>query len=87
MLFLFNFGNIFVIISLNILNIELIEDLNKDKLKNFNIRIQIYLMFKREYKEFIIIKINLNIIKRNNKNFFIKKTTFISNLTILNIII
>ena len=39
MLFLFNFRNIFVIISLNVSDIELKENLNTDESKNFNIDI------------------------------------------------
>ncbi len=32
-----NFGNMFISISLDILNIEVEEDLNTNELKNFNI--------------------------------------------------
>ena len=36
MLFFIDFGNAFISISLNVLNIELKEDLNTDELENFN---------------------------------------------------
>jgi len=39
MLFLFNFEDIFVLIFLNISNIEVEEDLDIDELKNFNVSI------------------------------------------------
>ncbi len=62
-----NFKDTFVSIPLNILDIEVEEDLNIDKSKNFNIGIQTYLTSKRKHKEFTIIKVNLNIIKNDNK--------------------
>jgi len=49
------------------------EDLNTDKLKNFNIEIEIYLIFKRKYKEFISIEVNLNIIKNNGEKHLYKE--------------
>ncbi len=70
MLFLFNFEDIFVLIFLNISNIEVEEDLDIDELKNFNVSIQIYLAFKEEYKKFIIIGVNLNIVKNDSENHF-----------------
>ncbi len=72
-LFLINFGNIFVSISLDILDIEVEEDLDINKSENFNIDVQMYLVFKREYKEFIIIEINFNIIRKDNKKHFYNK--------------
>ena len=65
--FSISFENTFILISLNIPNIETEENLDIDKSKNFNINIQTYLTFKREYKEFTIIKINFNTAKRDNK--------------------
>ncbi len=67
MLFSINFGNIFVSIPLDILDIEAEEDSDINELENFNINIQIYLAFKGEYKEFTVIKVNFNIIKRDNE--------------------
>ncbi len=70
MSFPINFENVFISISPNILNIELKEDLNMDKSKNFKIGIQIYLAFEREYKDFIVIVINLNIVKKDDEEYF-----------------
>ncbi len=39
MLFLIDFGNAFILLPLNVLDIELKEDSDKDELKNFNISI------------------------------------------------
>ncbi len=73
MLLSIDFGNIFISISLNISNIELEKDLNIDESKNFNIDIQIYLTLEKEYKEFIVIRVNLNIIKKDDKEYFYNK--------------
>ncbi len=70
MLFLINFKNTFISISLDILDIEVKEDSDIDESKNFNIDVQTYLTFKGEYEEFIVIRINFNIIKRDNKEHF-----------------
>ncbi len=67
MLLSFNFENVFISISLDISDIEAEKDLDIDGSKNFNIDIQIYLAFEREYKEFIVIRFNLNIIRNDNK--------------------
>ncbi len=68
-LFFFDFENTFISISLNILNIELKKESDINESENFNIDIQIYLTFKKEYKEFIIIGVNLNIVKRDNEEY------------------
>ena len=62
-----DFENIFILISLNILNIELEKNSDINKSKNFNINIQIYLVFKKEYEEFTVIRVNFNIVKRNDE--------------------
>ncbi len=67
MSFPFNFENIFISIPLDISNIEAEKDSDIDELENFNIDIQIYLAFKRKHKEFTIIKVNFNIIKKDNE--------------------
>ena len=58
------------------LDIELKEDLNIDKLENFNIGIQTYLSLEREHEEFTIIKVNLNIIKNDDKEHSYDKDNF-----------
>ncbi len=65
----FDFGNVFTSISLNISDIEVKEDLNIDESKNFNISVQIYLVFEKKHKEFTIIRVNLNIIKNNGEEY------------------
>ncbi len=65
--FSINFGSVFISISLDILNIKVEEDSNIDKLENFNADIQIYLVFEREYEEFIVIRVNLSIVKKDNE--------------------
>ncbi len=75
-LLFFDFKDIFILILLNISNIEAKEDSNIDKLENFNINIQIYLTFKKKHKEFIIIKVNLNIVKNNNEKHLYNKDDF-----------
>ena len=69
MLFSFNFKSVFAIIYLDILNIELEEDLDIDELENFNVNIQIYLVFEKEYKEFTVIRVNFNIARRDNEEY------------------
>ncbi len=69
MSFLFNFKDIFISISLDISDIEAEEDSNIDELENFNISIQMYLVFEREYEEFIIIKVNFNIVKNDSEEY------------------
>ena len=68
-LFSIDFENAFILISLNILNIEVEENSDIDELKNFNVGVQIYLAFEEEHEEFIVIGINLNIVKRDNKEY------------------
>ncbi len=65
----FDFGNAFISISLNISNIEAKEDSNTNDSENFNINIQTYLTFKKEYKEFIVIRVNLNIVKNDGEEY------------------
>ncbi len=67
--FLINFENMFILIFLNILNIEVEEDSDINELENFNIGIQIHLASKEEYEEFTIIRINFNIIRENDKEY------------------
>ncbi len=69
MLFPINFKNIFISIFLNILNIELKEDSDINESKNLNIDIQTYLAFEREYKEFRVIRVNLNTVKNNGEKY------------------
>ncbi len=69
MLLFINFENAFVLISLNISNIELEEDSDINESENFNVSIKIYLAFEREYKEFIVIRVNFNIIKKNDEKY------------------
>ncbi len=69
MLFSIDFENIFILISLNILNIESKEDSDIDESEEFNIGIQIYLTFEEEHEEFIVIKVNLNIIRKDNEEY------------------
>ena len=71
--FPFNFGDIFVLIPLNISDIEAEEDSDTNESENFNINIQIYLTFKREYEEFIIIRVNLNTVNNNGEKHLYNK--------------
>ena len=64
-----NFGNIFISIFLDILDIEAEEDLDTDESENFNVDIQIYLAFEREYKEFIVIRVNLNTVRNDDEEY------------------
>ena len=77
MLFFFNFGNTFILIFLNIFDIELEkEDLDTDKSENFNVDIQMYLISEREYKEFIVIGINLNIVRNDGEEYLYNEDDF-----------
>ncbi len=67
MLLSFNFKNVFISISLNILDIKAEEDSNTNESENFNIGIQTYLIFERKYKEFIVIRVNFNIVKKDDE--------------------
>ncbi len=73
MLLFFDFKNIFILISLDISDIEVKKDSNIDESENFNIDIWIYLVFEREYKEFIVIRINLNIVRNNSEKYLYNK--------------
>ncbi len=61
--------NAFISILLNVSDIKAEEDSDIDKLKNFNVDVQIYLAFKRKYEEFIIIRINLNIVRNDGEEY------------------
>ena len=76
MSFLFNFGDVFVSIPLDTSDIETKKDSNIDESENFNINIQIYLTSKEKYKEFTIIKVNLNIIRNNSEEHLYNKDNF-----------
>ncbi len=73
MIFSIDFRNVFISIFLNISNIELEEKLDIDESEEFNIDIQIYLAFKGEYEEFIIMDVNLNITRNNNEEYLYDK--------------
>ncbi len=68
-LFFIDFRNVFTSISLNASNIKLKENSDIDKSKEFNIDIQIYLTSEKEYKEFIVINVNLNIVKNDGEEY------------------
>jgi len=68
-----NFGNIFILIFLDISDIEVKENLDINELKNFNVDIWIYLEFERKYEEFIVIEVNLNIIKNDGEKHLYNK--------------
>ena len=72
----FDFENVFISISLDISDIEVKKDSNINELENFNVNIQIYLIFKKEYKEFTIIKVNFNTIRNNNEEYQYNKDDF-----------
>ncbi len=76
MLLSIDFKNVFISISLNISDIELEEDSDIDESENFNIDIQIYLIFEGKYEEFIVIRVNLSIIKRDNKEYLYNEDDF-----------
>ncbi len=73
MLFPIDFENVFILISLNISNIELKEDSDINESENFNVDIQTYLTLERKYKEFTIIGINFNITKKDNEKHLYNK--------------
>ncbi len=73
MLLFINFGNVFISISLDIFNIEVEEDSDIDESENFNVGIQIHLAFEGKYEEFIVIRVNLSIIKGNEKEHLYKE--------------
>ncbi len=75
-LFSIDFGDTFISVSLNIFDIEPEKDLNIDESENFNVNVQIYLVFEGEYKEFIVIRVNLNTTKRDNKEYPYNKDDF-----------
>ncbi len=72
----FDFENAFILIFLNISNIETKEESDIDKSENFNVGVQIYLISKREYKEFIIIGVNLNTIRNNGEEYLYDENDF-----------
>ncbi len=76
MLLFINFGKIFILKFLNVLDIELKEDLDTDKPENFNVNVQTYLAFEREYEEFIIIKVNFNIIRKDSEEYLYEENDF-----------
>ena len=65
----FNFGNVFISISLDISDIEAEEDSNINELENFNISIQIHLSPEGEYEEFTVIGVNLNTIRNDGEEY------------------
>ena len=69
MSFLFNFEDAFILIPLDISDIEAEEDSNIDELENFNINVQMYLASKGKYKEFTVIKINLNTVRNDGEEY------------------
>ncbi len=73
MLLSFDFKNIYISIFLNVFDIEIEEDLDIDESENFNMDVQIYLVFEGEYEEFIVIKVNFNIVKNNDKEYLYKE--------------
>ncbi len=71
--FFIDFGNAFILIFLNISDIKLKEDLNINKLENFNINVQIYLVFEGKYEEFIVIRVNFSIVKKDDEEYLYNK--------------
>ncbi len=76
MLLSFDFGNIFVLIFLNISDIEAEDDSDIDKSKNFNVSVWIYLAFEGEYKEFTVIGINFSTVKNNGEKYLYNEDNF-----------
>ena len=68
-----DFKSVFTSISLNILDIELEEDSDIDESEEFNADVQIYLIFKKKYKEFIVINVNLSITKNDGEEHLYNK--------------
>ncbi len=73
MLFSIDFENVFISIPLNILDIEPKEDSEIDESEEFNADIQIYFAFEREYKEFIMIDVNLNTVRNDSEKYLYDK--------------
>ncbi len=71
--FPFDFKNVFISILLDTSDIKAEGNLDINRSKNFNINIQIYLTFEKEYEEFIIIRINFNIVKNNGEKYLYNK--------------
>ncbi len=71
--FFINFGNVFITISLDISDIEVEEDSDTDESENFNVDIWTHLAFEEEYKEFIVIEVNFNTIKKDDEEYLYKK--------------
>ncbi len=69
MLLSIDFGNTFISVSLNTLDIKLKEDSDIDELKKFNVDVQIYLVSEGEYEEFIMIDVNLSTIKNDDEEY------------------
>ncbi len=67
MIFPIDFGNVFILISLNILDIESEEETDINKLEEFNIGVQTYLALEREYEEFTMMGINLSTTKNDSE--------------------
>ncbi len=68
-LLFFDFENIFISISLDVSDIKVEKDSDINKSKNFNIDIQIYLVFEGKYEKFIIIEVNFNITKNDDEKY------------------
>ncbi len=68
-----DFGNIFILIPLDISDIKVKEKSDINESKNFNADIQTYLAPEGEYKEFIVIGVNLNIIRNNSEEYLYNK--------------
>ncbi len=69
MLLSFDFKSIFISILLNVFDIEVKEELDINESENFNVSIWIYLVFEDEYKEFTVIRVNLNIVRNNGEEY------------------
>ncbi len=65
----FNFKNTFISIPLNVFNIEAEEESDIDELENFNTDIWIYLTLERKHEKFIVIGVNLNIVRNDGKEY------------------
>ncbi len=76
MLFFIDFGNTFISISLNVLNIESKEDLDINESKKINIDIQTHLIFRREYKEFTVIRVNFSIVRKDDEEYLYNEDDF-----------
>ena len=67
MLSFIDFGNAFIPVFLNVLDIELEEDSDIDESEEFNAGVQIHLASAGEYKEFIVMDINLSTIRNDGE--------------------